>query len=93
MDTPQGLVVPNVKDVQSKSIVEIAVELSGLQERGIAGQLGPNDLSGGTFTLSNIGSVSSLAQFIFYIGVRVDLCRVLQMFLVSITVIGTEYFE
>mgnify|MGYP001794855070 CR=1 FL=1 len=58
MDTPQGLVVPNVKDVQNKSIVEIAVELKGLHERGIAGQLGPNDLSGGTFTLSNIGSVS-----------------------------------
>jgi len=55
MDTPNGLVVPNIKDVQDKSILEIAVDLNALQAKGAAGKLGPADLTGGTFTLSNIG--------------------------------------
>lgn len=58
MDTEQGLIVPNVKNVQIRSIFEIATELSRLQKLGSAGQL-LNDLIGGTFTLSNIGSVSN----------------------------------
>ena len=57
MDTPAGLVVPNVKNVQTLSVFEIAVELSRLMQLGSAGKLGPTDLSGGTFTLSNIGTV------------------------------------
>ena len=57
MDTPTGLVVPNVKNVQLLSVFEIAVELSRLMQLGSAGKLGPADLSGGTFTLSNIGTV------------------------------------
>jgi len=59
MDTEQGLIVPNVKNVQIRSIFEIATELNRLQKLGSAGQLSTNDLIGGTFTLSNIGSVSS----------------------------------
>lgn len=57
LDTKQGLYVPNVKNVQSKSIIEIAQELKRLQEAGAKGSIGPSDLSGGTITLSNIGSV------------------------------------
>ncbi|KAG6448586.1 lipoamide acyltransferase component of branched-chain alpha-keto acid dehydrogenase complex, mitochondrial [Manduca sexta] len=57
MDTPNGLVVPVIKNVQNKSILEIARELNELQEKGSKGQLGLNDLSGGTFTISNIGIV------------------------------------
>ncbi|XP_063621545.1 lipoamide acyltransferase component of branched-chain alpha-keto acid dehydrogenase complex, mitochondrial [Cydia splendana] len=57
MDTPNGLVVPVIKNVQNKSILEIARELNVLQEKGMRGQLGLNDLSGGTFTLSNVGVV------------------------------------
>ena len=58
MDTPSGLIVPNVKDVQSKSIVEIAFEMKRIQEDGKSkGSVHPKDLSGGTFTLSNIGSI------------------------------------
>ena len=58
MDTPSGLIVPNVKDVQSKSIVEIAFEIKRMQEEGkFKGSVHPKDLSGGTFTLSNIGSI------------------------------------
>ncbi|MEQ2175612.1 hypothetical protein GOODEAATRI_019672 [Goodea atripinnis] len=61
MDTSQGLLVPNVKNVQLLSVFEIAQELNRLQALGAAGQLGKSELNGGTFTLSNIGSVSSTA--------------------------------
>ncbi|EFC48345.1 dihydrolipoamide branched chain transacylase E2 [Naegleria gruberi] len=57
MDTPNGLLVPNIKSVQNKSILEIAAELNRLQELGKQGKLGSNDLRGGTFTLSNIGTI------------------------------------
>ncbi|XP_048833099.1 lipoamide acyltransferase component of branched-chain alpha-keto acid dehydrogenase complex, mitochondrial [Brienomyrus brachyistius] len=57
MDTPQGLLVPNVKNVQLLSIFDIAVELNRLQSLGTSGQLGTSDLTGGTFTISNIGSI------------------------------------
>ncbi|CAI9614575.1 unnamed protein product [Staurois parvus] len=57
MDTHQGLIVPNVKNVQVRSIFEIAAELNRLQTLGTSGQLGASELTGGTFTLSNIGSI------------------------------------
>jgi 2-oxoisovalerate dehydrogenase E2 component (dihydrolipoyl transacylase) len=57
MQTPEGLLVPSIKNVQSLSILEIAVELNRLMEAGAAGKLGPADLAGGTFTLSNVGVV------------------------------------
>nr|XP_020464800.1 lipoamide acyltransferase component of branched-chain alpha-keto acid dehydrogenase complex, mitochondrial isoform X1 [Monopterus albus] len=57
MDTSQGLLVPNVKNVQLLSVFDIAQELNRLQALGAAGQLGTADLTGGTFTLSNIGSI------------------------------------
>lgn len=57
MDTEQGLIVPNVKNVQARSVVDIAAELNRLQKLGSLGQLSTADLTGGTFTLSNIGSI------------------------------------
>uniref|UniRef100_T1PEE2 Dihydrolipoamide acetyltransferase component of pyruvate dehydrogenase complex n=1 Tax=Musca domestica TaxID=7370 RepID=T1PEE2_MUSDO len=57
IDTPQGLVVPNVKNVQNKNIIEIAKELNDLVERGRKGSLTPADFADGTFSLSNIGVV------------------------------------
>ncbi|XP_036309198.1 lipoamide acyltransferase component of branched-chain alpha-keto acid dehydrogenase complex, mitochondrial isoform X1 [Pipistrellus kuhlii] len=57
MDTQQGLIVPNVKSVQARSVVDIAAELNRLQKLGSLGQLSTADLTGGTFTLSNIGSI------------------------------------
>ena len=61
MDTKDGLLVPNVKNVQSLSIFEIAGELNRLQVLGDQGKLGTDDLNGGTFSLSNIGSVSIIS--------------------------------
>ncbi|XP_071198718.1 lipoamide acyltransferase component of branched-chain alpha-keto acid dehydrogenase complex, mitochondrial-like [Salvelinus alpinus] len=57
IDTSQGLLVPNVKNVQMLSVFEIAVELNRMQTLGTTGQLGTADLTGGTFTLSNIRSI------------------------------------
>lgn len=57
MDTPSGLIVPNIKDVASRSIMDIASEISRLSELGKNGKLTPADLSGGTITVSNIGNI------------------------------------
>ncbi|KAJ3107266.1 hypothetical protein HDU96_007955 [Phlyctochytrium bullatum] len=57
MDAPNGLVVPNVKNVQDKSILEIAVELERLKEAGKKNALTAADFADGTITLSNIGSL------------------------------------
>lgn len=60
MASPQGLVVPNIKNVQDKSILQVAQELNALQEKGQKGALAPDDFANGTFSLSNIGIVSRL---------------------------------
>ncbi|KAH1423181.1 hypothetical protein KXX32_007402 [Aspergillus fumigatus] len=57
MDTPQGLIVPNVKDVANRSIEDVAAEISRLSALGKEGKLTPADLSGGTITVSNIGNI------------------------------------
>jgi 2-oxoisovalerate dehydrogenase E2 component (dihydrolipoyl transacylase) len=57
MDTPDGLMVPNIKNVENKSIFDIASEINRLQLLGENSKLPPSDLMGGTFTLSNIGTV------------------------------------
>merc|ERR1711871_470910 len=57
MDTPRGLLVPNVKNCESRSIMEIAYEMNRLQALGAANKLGAEELGGGTFALSNIGVI------------------------------------
>ena len=57
MDTPSGLLVPNIKDVQQRTLLSIALELARLAADAKAGKLQPADLKGGTFTLSNIGNL------------------------------------
>lgn len=55
--TPMGLVVPNIKNVHEKSILDINNDLMSIHQRGIKGALTPEDFSDGTFTLSNIGII------------------------------------
>ena len=55
MDTPRGLIVPVIKSVQDKSIAQIAAELNVLQEAAGKNAITEAQLSGGTFSLSNIG--------------------------------------
>ena len=57
MDTPNGLVVPNIKDVASRSIFDIAAEIARLSALGKEGKLSVADMSGGTITVSNIGNI------------------------------------
>jgi 2-oxoisovalerate dehydrogenase E2 component (dihydrolipoyl transacylase) len=57
MDTPSGLLVPNIKNVQQRTLLSIALELARLAADAKAGKLQPADLKGGTFTLSNIGNL------------------------------------
>ncbi|KAL8946154.1 MAG: hypothetical protein Q9222_007412, partial [Ikaeria aurantiellina] len=57
IDTPQGLIVPNIKAVNTLSILDIAAEISRLRSLALEGKLTPADLTGGTITVSNIGSI------------------------------------
>lgn len=57
MDTPQGLLVPNIKDVASLSILDVTAQLKNLQQLAQASKLSATDLTGGTITVSNIGSI------------------------------------
>ncbi|KAK1826158.1 2-oxoacid dehydrogenases acyltransferase-domain-containing protein [Podospora conica] len=57
MDTPHGLLVPVVRDVANLNVLSIAAELARLQALAAAGRLAPADMSGGTITVSNIGSI------------------------------------
>lgn len=55
VDIPAGLVVPVIKDVNIKGVRSIAREAKGLIEKARSGKLTPEDLSGGTFSISNLG--------------------------------------
>jgi 2-oxoisovalerate dehydrogenase E2 component (dihydrolipoyl transacylase) len=57
VDTPSGLLVPVIRDVQNLSIAQIAQQLRTLSEKARNGKLAPGDFSGASFTISNIGSV------------------------------------
>jgi 2-oxoisovalerate dehydrogenase E2 component (dihydrolipoyl transacylase) len=57
MDSPRGLVVPNIKNVHQKSIVEIQKDLVDLQHRAKSGRLSLDDIRGGTVSFSNIGVI------------------------------------
>lgn len=55
VDSPRGLVVPVLKNADRKSIRELGAELRLLSQRARSGELSPDDVSGGTFTVTNIG--------------------------------------
>ena len=59
-DTPNGLIVPVVKDVDKKSIFEIARELGDLSEKARDGKIALEEIQGGTFTITNIGTLGGM---------------------------------
>jgi pyruvate dehydrogenase E2 component (dihydrolipoamide acetyltransferase) len=57
VDTPNGLVVPVIRDVDSKGLHELASELTSVSERARARRLAPQDLQGASFTISSLGGI------------------------------------
>ncbi|HEX5814617.1 MAG TPA: 2-oxoglutarate dehydrogenase complex dihydrolipoyllysine-residue succinyltransferase [Methylomirabilota bacterium] len=60
VSTPRGLVVPVVREADHQSLAELERAIGGLAERARAGKLAPDDLAGGTFTITNGGVFGSL---------------------------------
>jgi pyruvate dehydrogenase E2 component (dihydrolipoamide acetyltransferase) len=60
-DTPQGLVVPVVKNADQKGVIEIAKETAELAAKAREGKLGPADMQGGTFSISSLGGIGGTA--------------------------------
>ena len=60
-DTPNGLVVPVIRDVDKKGVNEIAQESSELARKAREGKLGPADMSGGCFSISSLGGIGGVA--------------------------------
>ncbi|UCG96068.1 MAG: dihydrolipoyllysine-residue acetyltransferase, partial [Burkholderiales bacterium] len=56
-DTPNGLVVPVIRDADKKGIFEIAAETAALAARARDGKLSPADMQGGTFSISSLGGI------------------------------------
>jgi pyruvate dehydrogenase E2 component (dihydrolipoamide acetyltransferase) len=61
VDTAEGLVVPVIKDVDRKGIVELSRELGDTSARARDGKLAPGDMQGGTFTISSLGGIGGIA--------------------------------
>jgi pyruvate dehydrogenase E2 component (dihydrolipoamide acetyltransferase) len=56
-DTPAGLVVPVIRDVDKKGVLELAAETSALAKKARDGKLGPAEMSGAGFTISSLGGI------------------------------------
>jgi len=57
VDTDRGLLVPVIRDVDKKNIVELAAELTQLSKKAREKKLQPADMEGGTFTITNLGGI------------------------------------
>jgi pyruvate dehydrogenase E2 component (dihydrolipoamide acetyltransferase) len=57
VDTPNGLVVPVIRDVDKKGLLELAKELGDVSARMRAGRISPGDLQGGCFSISSLGGI------------------------------------
>jgi pyruvate dehydrogenase E2 component (dihydrolipoamide acetyltransferase) len=61
VDTPEGLVVPVVKDVDRKGVIEISRELGDISAKARDGKLTPSEMQGATFTISSLGGIGGSA--------------------------------
>lgn len=76
MDTPQGLLVPNIKNVQNKSILEVAEDLHRLIELGKKNAITPADFKDGTITLSNVGTIGGTYASPVLVTSEVAICAI-----------------
>ncbi|MDE2270706.1 MAG: dihydrolipoyllysine-residue acetyltransferase [Xanthomonadaceae bacterium] len=60
-DTPNGLVVPVIRDCDRKGVLEIALEMSALAKKARDGKLTPAEMSGGCFSISSLGGIGGTA--------------------------------
>jgi len=60
-DTPNGLVVPVIRNVDQKGVLAIAAEMSALSAKAREGKLGPADMQGGCFSISSLGGIGGTA--------------------------------
>jgi pyruvate dehydrogenase E2 component (dihydrolipoyllysine-residue acetyltransferase) len=58
-DTDRGLVVPVIRDVDKKNVIQLSVELSQMSEKARRGKLSLEEMQGGTFTLTNLGGLGT----------------------------------
>ena len=61
VDTPDGLVVPVIRDCDKKSLLELAVELGEISKKARDKKLGPAEMSGGCFSISSLGGIGGTA--------------------------------
>ena len=61
VDTPEGLVVAVVKDVDQKGVIDLSRELGALSEKARTGKLAPAEMQGATFTISSLGGIGGTA--------------------------------
>ena len=61
VDTPEGLVVPVVKEVDRKGVIEISRELGDISAKARDGKLTPSEMQGATFTISSLGGIGGSA--------------------------------
>ena len=61
MDTERGLIVPVIRDVDRKSLIDLAAELGEKIQRTREGKISLDELRGGTFTLTNAGAIGGHA--------------------------------
>jgi pyruvate dehydrogenase E2 component (dihydrolipoamide acetyltransferase) len=78
VDTDRGLLVPVIRDVDRKSVREISIELSELARKTRDKQITPDELSGGCFTVSNLGGIggTTFAPIVYWPQVAIlGICR------------------
>ncbi len=57
VDTPRGLIVPVIRNVDQKNLIQLSIELTQIAQRAREGKITPDELAGGTFTITNLGGI------------------------------------
>jgi pyruvate dehydrogenase E2 component (dihydrolipoamide acetyltransferase) len=68
VDTERGLLVPVVRDVNKKNLIDVSVELTEISEKARKGKLSADEMNGGSFVISNVGGIggTNFTQLIYH---------------------------